>query len=105
MNTKLIWHYEKANTDIIFKNYIQKLINGFLLESAFSNIYLNQTVYILNKTIKNVFSNFISHETIVCSDRDSPWITPKINVVIQKKNAASNYYQQSNRSIQLFQEA
>lgn len=53
----------------------------------------------LKKTIKNVFSNFISHETIVCNDRDSPWITPKINVVIQKKNAASKYYQQSNRSI------
>ena len=27
-----------------------------------------------NKTIKSIMSNYIPHETIICNDRDPPWI-------------------------------
>ena len=43
-------------------------------------------VFLFNKTIKNIFQNFICHETVTCDDRDPPWINKKINQLIQEKN-------------------
>ena len=57
-----IWHYEKANAD-----RIRRLIDEF---SCFPNISVNNKVHMLNKTIKNIMSNYIPHETITCDDRD-----------------------------------
>ena len=43
-------------------------------------------VFLFNKTIKNIFSNFIPHETVTCDDRDLPWINNNIKQLIQEKN-------------------
>ena len=32
----------------------------------------------LNKTIKNIMSNYIPHEIVICDDRDPPWINKDI---------------------------
>ena len=47
---------------------------------------VNEIVYITRKTIKNIFSNFISHEKIPCDGRDPPWISKKIKNHINEKN-------------------
>ena len=35
-------------------------------------------VCIFNKSVVNVMGNFILHETILCDDKDPPWITSQI---------------------------
>ena len=56
---------KKPNT-----GHIKRAINGFPLESSFANLDINGKAYLFNKTIKNILSNFIPHETITLDDRD-----------------------------------
>ena len=37
---------------------------------AFANKQVDEKVFIFNKTILNILSNFIQHEVIVCDDKD-----------------------------------
>ena len=60
-------------------------------------------VYIFAKTIKNIFSSFIPHETIFCDDRDPPWITSKIKNLIDEENTAYQSYIQNVKNKQSFQ--
>ena len=92
-----IWHYEKANADLICTS-----INQFPQDIRFAHIDVNQKVRLFNQTIKNILCNFIPHETFTCDDRDTPWITSKIKGLIQKKNFAKKCYFQNNEDIQLF---
>ena len=60
-------------------------------------------VYLFNKTIKNILSNCIPHETITCDDRDPPWINNKIKQLIQVINNAYRTYILSNKYPQIFE--
>ena len=75
-----IWHYEKANADLI-----RRSIDQFPWDIRFAHIDVNQKVYLFNQTIKNILCNFIPHETVTCDDRDPPWITSKIKRLIRKR--------------------
>ena len=92
-----IWHYEKANADLICRS-----IDQFPWDNRFSNLDVNQKVHLFNQTIKNILCNFIPHETVTCDDRDPPWINSKIKGLIQEKNIAKKCYFQNNKDIQLF---
>ena len=46
-------------------------------ERAFVNTNVNEKVFILSKTILNIFSNFIPHETVTVDDNDPLWFTKK----------------------------
>ena len=50
------WHDLDANTDLI-----RRAINIFNWDRAFVNTNVNEKVRVLNKTILNLFSNFIPH--------------------------------------------
>ena len=52
-----VWHFKKANTD-----HIKRAICGFLWERSFANLDRNGRVYLFDKTIENILSNFILHE-------------------------------------------
>ena len=39
---------------------------------TFANTSVNNKVQMFNKTIKNVMSDYIPHETITCDDTDLP---------------------------------
>ena len=54
-----IWHYQKANIDLI-----KREINSFDWEITFSNIDVDKMVSIFIQTIINILCNFIPHETI-----------------------------------------
>ena len=77
-----IWHYREANTRLI-----RRAIKEFNWERAFSNTNVNEKVDIFNRTILNILSNFIPHETIVCNDKDPPWFNNRIKTLIKEKNA------------------
>ena len=68
-----IWHYQQANTD-----HIRKALEQYPWEREFQNLNTNEMVLLFNKTVKNVLSNYIPHETIICDDRDPPWINKNV---------------------------
>ena len=49
-------------------------------------------LYLFNKTIKNILSNYFPHEPITCDDRDPPWIKNKIQQLIQEINNATKAF-------------
>ena len=75
------WQYQDANTDLI-----RRAIDIFDWDRTFVNTNVNEMVFIISKSILNVLSNFISHETLTVDDKDPPWFTKKIKNIIQEKN-------------------
>ena len=47
---------------------------------------VHEQVELFNKRLLNIFHNFISNKTIVCDDRDPPWMNDEIKKVIKRKN-------------------
>ena len=45
----------------------------------------------------------IPHKTVLCADRDPPWINSNIKGLIQETNIAKKCYLRNNKDIQLFQ--
>ena len=92
-----VWHYQKANI-----KYIRKAISEFPWKKGFANSGANEKVYLVNKTIKNVVSNYIFHETIICNDRNPPWMYKNIKKLINYKNHAYTSYRQNENSSSTF---
>ena len=66
------WHYQDASTDLI-----RRAIDIFDWDSAFVRTNVNEKVFILNKTILNIISNFIPDEALSVDDKDPPWFPKK----------------------------
>ena len=49
-----IWNYQPADVDLI-----QQAIEKFSCEKSFRKLNINEMVFLFNRTIKNIFSNFI----------------------------------------------
>ena len=60
-------------------------------------------MYLFNKTIKNIVSNYIPHETIGCNNRDPPWINKNIKKLINDKNHEYKSYRQNENNSPTFQ--
>ena len=92
------WHYQDVNAD-----FIRRAIDKFDWDRAFINTNVNEKMFILNKTILNILSNFIPHNTLTVDDKDPrPWFTKKIKNLIQEKNNVYKSYRnnKSNNNIQ-----
>ena len=61
-------------------------------------------VFSFIRTIKNILSNYISHEIIVCDDRDPPWINSRVKELINEENDTFQCYLHSNTDSKLFNE-
>ena len=73
-------------------------------DRAFVNINVNEKVFILNKTIVNILSNFIPHEILTIDDKDPPWFIKKIKNIIQEKNKKiKNIIQEKNNVYKSYQ--
>ena len=86
-----IWHYQKANIDLI-----KRAINSFDCGKALSSIDVDKIDPIINQTIINILCNFIPHETILFDDRDSPWMNKEIKKFIHEKKFFLNCFRRSN---------
>ena len=96
-----VWHFKKANTD-----HIKRAISGFIWERSLANLDINGRVYLFDKTIENIVSNFILQESITFDDRDPPWINSQVRHLINEKNAIYKNYpknNESNKSFETFQ--
>ena len=56
---------------------------------------------ISNKSILNVLSNFIPHETILCDDKNSPWFNSRTKSLLQDKNKIFKNYRKNKTNLQL----
>ena len=59
-------------------------------------------VFLFNRTIKNILSNYIPHETIICEDRNPPWIKNRVKELIIEQNNIFQCYVHSNKDPKLF---
>ena len=59
-------------------------------------------VFLFNRAIKNILSNYIPHEIIICDDRDPPWINNRVKELINEKNNTFQCYLHSNKEPKLF---
>ena len=91
-----VWHFKEAKT-----NLIRRTLTDFNWERAFSNTNVYKKVCIFNKSVFNVLSNFIPHETILCDDKDPPWFNSRIKSLLQVKNKVFQTIEKKN-IIQLF---
>ena len=64
---RLVWDYKRANTDAIISSINQ--VDG---EFLFINKNVHQQVSIFNKTLMNIFSNFIPNKYVIFNDKDPP---------------------------------
>ena len=92
-----VWHYQKANVD-----QIRQAIIEFPWGNRFPNINLNEQVQLFTQTFQNIISNYISHETITCDDRNPPWIDEKIKKLVLHKNRGFNAYSRDKNNTDLF---
>ena len=90
----LVWDYKRANNDAIINS-----INQADWELLFFNKNVHQQVYIFNKTLMNIFSDFIPNRYVTFNDKYPPWKTnylkPKINC---KNNLCLKYFKHGKRN-------
>ena len=79
--------YAKFNLKIYYPTPYEQEV-WFSWKRRFANSDVNKKVYLFNKTTKNIVCNYISHETIICNDRNPPWINENIKKLINDKNRA-----------------
>ena len=77
-----IWDYNRSETDSINRS-----IEIFDWSSLFSgkNVH-EQEVELFNKTLLNIFHNFVPDKIISCDDKDPPWMNDEIKNLIKRKN-------------------
>ena len=54
---------------------------------------------IFNVTILNILRNFISHETVLCDDRNPPWFDNKIKSLICEKSLTFKRFRSDKHNI------
>ena len=76
-----IWDYNRSETDSINRS-----IEIFDWPSLFSGKNVHEQVELFNKTLLNIFHNFIPNKIILCDDKDPPWMNGEIKNLIKRKN-------------------
>ena len=95
---RTVWCYERSNTELI-----RRAIDQFDWLRALSNVNFDEKVYFFTKTLLSIIQNFIPHKTIICGDRDPPWINKAIKKLMLEKNLAFKSYCCSKKSMFLFE--
>ena len=62
----------------------------------FLNKNINDQVILFNRTILNIFHNFIPNKIVLCDYRDPPWKNERIKHLIKKKKAIFQKQKESN---------
>ena len=85
--TRRIWDYSNSN-----HKAINNTIDGFHWEKASSNVNVHTQVKLFNETLSNIFINFFPNKLIIVDDRDPPWVTKKIKVLLKDKSKLCKLY-------------
>ena len=82
-----IWDYEKANIE-----NIEKAISYFDWNKAFENLSIDEKVDFLNKTLLDIFRNYIPNKKIKCDYRQRLWITGNIKKSLKERYRLTNFF-------------
>ena len=83
-NKRVVWYYQDANNDLI-----QWSIFQFNFERTFSNKDVNKQISIVNETVPNIMTNFISHEAKTFNNCKPPGINNDVKTMVQEKKIIS----------------
>ena len=84
---RLIWDYKNADIPSI-----NRAIEIFDWGNSFKGKNVHEQVHFFNKTILNIFHNYIPNKTILCNDKDPPWFNNEIRKILTKKNEIFKQY-------------
>ena len=96
--TRRIWDYSNANHEAI-----NNAIDGFDWEKAFSNVNVHVQVKLFNKTLSNIFMNFVPNKLVTVDYRDSPWVSGKIKKLLIDKSKLYKLYIKNGRKIGVYE--
>ena len=78
---RLVWHYDKANSDLI-----NRAISNFQWDFHLNKLpNPNFQVKFLNKTILNIITNFVPSSSIMSNIREPKWVTRYIKNLSRNK--------------------
>ena len=83
----VFWDYSRAG-----KASINRAINAIDWNEDFANKPVESQVSELNDLFLNIYSNYIPNKTVLCDDKDPPWMTNGIRTAIEMKNNVYNEY-------------
>ena len=83
----VFWDYSRAE-----KVSVNRAINAIDWEELFANKPVESQMSGLNNLLLNIYSNYIPNKTVLCDDKDPPWMTNGIRAVIEMKNNAYEEY-------------
>ena len=89
-----VWDYEKANIE-----NIKKAISNFDWNKAFENLSVDEKVDFLNKTLLNIFRNYIPNKKIKCDYRQPPWMTDIKKSLKERCKLTKFFYKNGQRKI------
>ena len=89
---RLVWDYKTTNTQLL-----NRTIETFNWEKLLENENADEQLYLFNKTMLNIFHNFIQDKNTICNGKDSPWFNNQIKTVIEKKNNLFKSYMANGR--------
>ena len=81
MYERLIWDYK--NADILSINCA---IDIFDWGNSFEGKNVYEQVHFFNKTVLNIFHNYITNKTILCNEKDPLWFNNEIRKILTMKN-------------------
>ena len=78
---RTVWYYNRASSALI-----RRAIDLFDWDKALCFNDVDKQVAIFHDTLMNIMQNFVCNETIICDDRDTPWMNKEIKQLIEQKN-------------------
>ena len=82
-----VWDYEKPNIE-----HIKKAISNFDWNKAFENLSVAEKVDFLNKTLLNIFKNYIPNKKIKCDYRQAPWMTDIVKKILKERCKLTKFF-------------
>ena len=83
----VFWDYSRTG-----KVSINRAINAIEWEELFANKPVESQMSELNNLLLNIYSKYIPSKTVLCDDKDPPWMTNRIRDVIKTKSNAYKEY-------------
>ena len=84
---RVFWDYSRAD-----KISINRAISAKNCEELFANKTVESQISELNNLLLNIYLNYISNKTVLCDEKDPPWMTNGIRAVVEMKNNAYKEY-------------
>ena len=84
---RLIWDYKNADIPSI-----NCAIDIFDWGHSFEGKNVHEQVHFFNKTVLNIFHNYVANKTVLCNDKDPPWFNDEIRKMVIMKNEIFEQY-------------